>query len=167
VIQRLGRPGSRVAIPASFLTMAALAGPAAAPITIDISPEPGDHGPAAAPSLTLTLSSPSSAPVTVKGLAHVELSGSTGDYWAPFDLITTRSVGPNMTSTLVLKPVAGHTMSLHLSELRWARRLSALWPNQPLDSVPKGRYSARVVIDMASRQCLSSKPVEVTIASQR
>ena len=104
----------------------------------------------------------------MRGLGVLELSGKGGDFWAPFDLETFRPVGPNTKSTLVLEPGAGRTVSVELAQLRWAKSISAVWPDQPLTAaVPDGQYSARVVIEKDDRQRVMSKPLEVTISSKR
>lgn len=62
-------------------------------------------------------------------------------FWAPFDAGTGSALKPNSSSSLDLAPGGSRTLTLKLGALNWGTEFQARWPEQPMTTIPKGRYT--------------------------
>lgn len=87
------------------------------------------------------------------------------EYWAPVDLETGRPYFANNPRHLNLKAGQSIRRILAPASLFWNRKISSVWPEQPLcEAVPYGRYELRLEIQ-GPRGASSSKsnPLEVEV----
>ncbi len=89
------------------------------------------------------------------------------DYWAPLDLATGTTYGPNVYPQLRLEPGEHLSIALKLASLKWARAISSVWPSQDLASVlPAGDYDVwyeHDIVVLSSDHRITSRPVRLTV----
>jgi hypothetical protein len=116
----------------------------------------------------LTLRNVSVLPLDGEFLPAVELKstppGAGGWYWAPVDLSTGQTYGPNQPRRIALQPGEATTVVFAPKALLWDHTISSVWPRRPLSQiVPAGRYtlSVRVQEHKTAERTVSNRLVVV------